>query len=58
MADSKFMKSLRLNNGFLLRQYVKVYVAIWNNVVVPYLNFKVRICSFYYRSIRNGGMKY
>lgn len=41
MADSKFMKILRLNNGFLLR----LYIAILKEIVIPCLNFKIRICS-------------
>ena len=41
VADSKFMKRLKFNNEFLLR----LYIAILKEIVIPCLNFKIRICS-------------
>ena len=41
VADSKFMKRLKFNNEFLLR----LYIAIMKEIVIPCLNFKIRICS-------------
>ena len=41
VADSKFMKRVKFNNEFLLR----LYIAIMKEIVIPCLNFKIRICS-------------